>query len=262
MTAAAFEQLVEELDQIIIDGINNQPRSLQKRIGPSEMGTPCDLRIGYKLLDQPPVNVEDRVAWKPWIGTQVHDGLGCLFELANAKFPPRPNGDYRFLVEWKLDICQINGDDVDGNCDLYADANVIDWKIVGGEQLRKYKKNGPGDQYRTQAHLYGYGWAQKGYPVDRVAVYFLPRDQEFRQRYCWSEPYDEQVALDAITRVDGIARLAAALGPAALPLLKTGDAYCRFCPWFRPGSTDLAGGCAGHPDALPAPDTTLESLIA
>lgn len=259
---AGFEALVDELDQIIVNAINNQPRSLQKRIGPSEMCTPCDLRKGYKLAGIPQVNTEDRVAWKPWLGTQAHEGLACILETANALFPPAPNGDPRFLVEWRVDIGQVGGEDIDGQCDLWADATVIDWKFVGGEQLRKYKRNGPGEQYRGQAHLYGHGWRRKGYPVDTVAVYFMPRDQEFKQRHCWSEPYDEQIALDAIAKNDGIAKLVGALGPAALPLLQTGDAYCQYCPWFKPGSTNVASGCAGHPGALPAPDTTLQSLIA
>jgi len=249
---AALDALKEEIDGLIVDAINNQPRSLQTRIGPSEMGIPCDLRLGYKLAGHPVCNTEDRMPWKPWLGTQAHDGMATIFQLANAKFPPRPNGDPRFLVEYRVDVGVVNGEDVDGQCDLYVDGLVIDWKFTGGDQLRKYKKNGPGPQYEKQAHLYAAGWEAKGYPVHTVAVYFLPRDQEFRQRYFWHAAYDRQTAAGTVEKVDGIAKLVAALGPAAFPLLKTANAYCQYCPWLRRGSTDLATGCAGHPDATPS----------
>jgi hypothetical protein len=261
--ARTVANLVAELDGLIVDAIDNAPRSLQKRIGPSELGIPCDLKIAYKLLGHPEVNDGRSVAWKPFIGTAVHDALKVLLELANYALPGwNEHGRSRYLVEERVTVGQVNGDDIDGSCDLYVDGLVLDWKIVGGDQLRKYKKEGPGEQYRRQAHLYAYGWAQKGLHVTDVAVYFLPRDQEWRQRHVWTEPYDPQVALDTVAKVDGIAKLTAALGVNALPLLQTGDAYCRSCPWLKPGSTDLAGGCAGHPDAAPAVPDSLTSLIA
>lgn len=50
--------------------IHHHPRSQQKRIGPSEIGNPCDRRIGYKLLGHPERERGD--AWKPTVGTAVH----------------------------------------------------------------------------------------------------------------------------------------------------------------------------------------------
>ncbi|WP_066360302.1 hypothetical protein [Herbidospora mongoliensis] len=264
MTSSRVRALADEIDALIVDSINNQPRTLQTRIGPSEMGIPCDLRLGYKLAGTPPVNTSDRVAWKPWLGTQAHEGMAMIMQAANARYPLTERGDHRFLVEYRVDVGTINGTDIDGQCDLYLDGVVWDWKFTAGKKLREYKKNGPGEQYRRQAHVYALGWARKGYPVTDVVIYFFPRDQEFQQRYPWTEPYDEQLALDTIAKVDGIAKLVGALGPGALPLLKTGDAYCSYCPWFKPGSnpTDLARGCAGHPDALNTAPDPIHQLIA
>ncbi|GII84576.1 hypothetical protein Ssi03_25660 [Sphaerisporangium siamense] len=256
------DALVAELDGVIESAIANAPRSLQTRIGPSEMGIPCDLRLGYKLLGHPETNAARSVAWKPFVGTAVHDSLKLVFSFANYALPTwAEDGIPRYHVEEKVVVGQVNGDDIDGSCDMYVDGTVVDWKIVGGPSLRKYKAEGPGDQYRKQAHLYGWGWAQRGFPVENVAVYFLPRDQEWRQRYFWSEPFDEALALETVSKVDGIAKLVGALGVRALPLLRTAPAWCRSCPWLAPGSTDLARGCPGHPDAT-APDSSLTSLIA
>ena len=55
---------------MIRHAIAHHPRSLQKRIGPSEVGTPCDRRIGYKLLGH--TENERGDAWKPTVGTAVH----------------------------------------------------------------------------------------------------------------------------------------------------------------------------------------------
>lgn len=248
----------DELLHFIAEAINGAPRSLQKRIGPSEIGIPCARRIGYKLAGVPPVN--DRgVAWKPAIGTAVHDWLARVMVAANrslGEMPAALGGGPRFLVEHKVRVGRTLNEDIDGSCDLYDRATglVCDWKVVGGEQLRKYKANGPGDQYRIQAHTYGRGWQLRGENVQHVAVFFLPRDRELDKAHFWWEPYSEQVCVDALTRVEGIAKLTNALGRRALPLLPTADAWCGYCPHYLPASTDLENSCPGHRDAGTTPN--------
>lgn len=260
------EQLAADLDAAIEHGIRTQPRSLQRRIGPSEMGIPCDLRIAYRLLGTPECNpTAGRLPWKPFVGTAVHAALQVLLEAAGTRDPLYDLAGPRYLIEHRVPIAQVGGEDIDGSCDLYdrVSCTVLDWKIIGGSQLRRYKADGPGEQYRTQVHLYGYGWRRRGYPVRHVAIYFLPRDQEWRQRHIWSEPYDEQIALGAITRVQGIAALTSALGAGALPLMRRRQAWCQFCPWHKPGATDLPDGCPGDPDALKeAASAQFSDLIA
>lgn len=259
-TALDMDIVRDELLWAITDAITSHPRSQQKRIGPSEIGHPCARRIGYKLLGHPEANDRRGVPWKPTIGTAVHTWLESVFTGVNDKL----GMDDRFLLEQTVDVGEIGGEAITGHCDLFdvATGAVIDWKCVGPKQLLKYKKSGPGDQYRVQAHLYGRGWARQGRRVDHVAVMFLPRDGELKLSYLWHEPYDEQVALDALTRADGIAKLTGAAGAAALSVLPTADAYCQYCPWFKPGSKDLAGaGCPGDPKAT-APSSSITSLIA
>ncbi|MER7206364.1 hypothetical protein ABT340_04795 [Streptosporangium sp. NPDC000239] len=252
-----------ELDALIEGAITNAPRSLQTRIGPSELGIPCDLRIGYKLAGHPAVNVSQPLAWKPWIGTAVHGQLEELLARANMARPEwAETGADRYLLEERVTVGGVNGDDISGNSDLYLDGVVWDWKIPGGSTLRKYKASGPGEQYRVQAHLYGLGWERRGAPVSDVAIYFLPRDQEWKQRYLWSEPYNRAVAEASLSRADGIAKLVTALGQAAFPLLRRRESWCRSCPWLRPGATDLATGCGGDPDALTEAASELSDLIA
>lgn len=240
----------DELLWVITDAITNHPRSLQKRIGPSEIGIPCARRIGYKLAGVEPVNV-GRVPWKPTIGTAVHSWLEEVFKTVNTRLGTETSNGPRFLLEHRVNIGEILGEAITGSCDVYDSVTftVIDWKIVGAEALAKYRANGPGEQYRTQAHAYGRGWTRRGRRVDNVAVFFLPRDRELDKAHFWHERYDEQVAIDALTRVEGIAQLVSAAGPAALPLLPTTEAWCRYCPHFLPASTDIPTACPGHPAA-------------
>jgi hypothetical protein len=251
-----------DLVDVLRRHIAGQPRNHQTRIGPSEIGVPCERRIGYKTVGVPEVN--DRgVAWKPWVGTALHSETAMAFELDSLK---NHNGG-RWLLEEKVTAGQVNGTDLDGSCDLFDvhSGTVVDWKFTTRNKLRDYRAHGPGDQYRAQAHTYGLGWANRGYPVLTVGVFFFTRDGEFTDRLFWSEPYQEQVATAAIARADRIAALTTSLGPAlALPLLGTADAYCTYCPWHRPGSTDLAAGCPGDTatqERLAPPNTLAESLF-
>lgn len=255
--------LGRELLDEIRRSIDEHPRSQQIQIGPSEVGHPCARRIGYKLLGMPerpgPPN------WKATVGTYCHSGLEDVFDTFNQRTAIAESdmlGQERFLIEETLYCGQIGPQPLLGHCDLYdrVTNTVVDWKTCGPTQLKKYKTNGPGEQYRAQAHIYGRGWALRGFPVQRVAVMFLPRNGELAEAIWWTEPYDEQIALAAMQRAEGIAIATNTLGPAALAGLPTADTWCSLCPFFRSGSTDPASGCAGHPagDHTRSRDTVLD----
>lgn len=237
----------EYLD-VIKTTIGNHPRSLQKRIGPSELGGPCARRIGYKLAGAEEVPGADDTPWLPTIGTATHTWLEDAFMTANRGFD-----HLRWLVEMSVSVGEVGGIDITGHVDLYdrVTATVIDHKVVGPTTLRKYKAHGPGDQYEGQIMLYGRGLRRRGLPVDRVMIAFLPRNAELRDAYLWHAPYDEAKAEAVLQRAEGIALAVKALGDGAYAALGTADQYCRRCPFHRRGSTDLSQGCPGDPAAIP-----------
>lgn len=240
----------DEYASVIANAIRNNPRSLQRAIGPSEVGHTCARRIGYKLLDTDVINTGDDAPWLPTIGTGVHGWLDDAFTFANTG-----QDNMRWLTELRVEVGEVGGQTVAGNCDLYdrVTATVFDHKIVGATTLKRVKGNRhPGEQYRTQIHLYGRGLVRRGLSVDTVAIAFLPRNAELHDRYIWHEPYDEQVALAGLERAEGIALAASVLGTDALATLPTADAFCHRCPYFRSGSADLTRGCPGDPGREPA----------
>jgi hypothetical protein len=246
MTPAA--QVGAELLQLIKTRIIHHPRSLQVAIGPSEIGHSCARRIGYKLAGVP--EREGQLPnWKATVGTAVHTWMESMLDDDNLSYAERTgSGQERWFVETRVNVGDINGTDVEGSCDVFdrVTGTVVDWKTNGPAMLKKYKK-GPSKEYRAQAHLYGRGWQRKGMTVRNVMIIFLPRNGELSEAVVWTEPYDEQIAVDALTRATGIAVLVDAFGDRAYNHLETADAYCTHCPFFRAGSTDLRAGCPGHP---------------
>lgn len=236
-----------ELLHVIRTAIADAPRSAQVQIGPSEIGTECDRRVGYKLLGVPAVHVDLDGAWRPTVGTAVHAWLADAFGAAAvAGWPDR----YRWLTEHRVTVGTVPGmGDITGTADLFdrATGTVIDWKIVGVTTLRRVRAHGASAQYRAQAHLYGRGFTLAGVPVRNVAIAYLPSAGQLTDAHLWTEPYDEAVALDALARLGALHHATTALGPAALPLLPTADAYCTHCPWFANDTADLQRSCPGHP---------------
>lgn len=241
---ATPDDLRGEIVGVIEAAILGAPRSHQRKVGPSEIGHPCDRRLGYRLLGVPKTN--DRAGWRPTVGTAVHAWLADTFVDANEKWRQQTGETgTRWLVEMRVDV----GDDVTGSCDLYdrATATLIDWKIVATTTLRSAKASGPSQQYRTQAHLYGRGWTRRGMPVERVGIYYLPSSGELSEGHLWTEAYDETVATAALERLARISALVEAFGEKALTVLpcNVDEATCRYCPWFLPAATDLTEACPG-----------------
>lgn len=233
--------LLDEVLGVVTDAITSTPRSRQRAIGPSEIGTECTRRLAYKLAGVPG---RDRPGWKPTVGTAVHAWLADAFAAANSG-----RDRARWLVETRVDVGTIGGQPVVGSADLYdiATGTVVDHKIVGAASLRAKRVAGhPGRQYATQGQLYGRGFTRRGLPVTAVAILALPQNGELSEAWWWSEPYDEAAAVDALGRADGVASLVAAGGAAAAAALPTADAWCAYCPWFTPGAADLTTGCPGH----------------
>ena len=257
------DDIADTLTAAIKNAITQHPRSQQTRIGPSEVGQECARRIAYKLLGQPENSHRD-APWLPTIGTAVHAWLEGVFDNDNLTHAPERDHQERWLVETRVNVGEINGTIITGSADLFDrfTGTVIDWKIVGPTTLRKYKSKGPGQQYRTQAHLYGRGFARAGHQVNRVMIAFLPRNAELTDAHIWSEPYDESIAVAALARATGISLTVNTLGHTGLAAVPTTESYCNFCPYLQRGSTDLSTGCPGAETAIAHTATAQQNQLA
>jgi hypothetical protein len=218
-----------ELRAVALAYENQLERTVQTVIGPSGIGNPCSRCLGRQILGpEHEVRREFEDPWCAIVGTAVHAWLDEACEYANIT-----RGGTTYLTEQRVQPCPEllpKG----GNADLYIipRATVIDHKVVGVSPLRKYRLNGPGHQYRVQAHTYGLGYVLAGRPVEHVGIAFWPRGGRLSELYVWTEPFDVQIAAQGLERFRAIKVLVEAGGPAVLPMLDN-DPDCWDCEGKR-----------------------------
>jgi hypothetical protein len=224
------------------DGIVNQPRSLQKRIGPSELGTACDHCLAAKLAGWEQVRDAD---WLPYIGTSVHAQNAHIFEQAGP----------RWLAETDVMVGWVGDAEIWGSSDLFdvEEGTVVDWKVVGPTTLTAAKR-GPSPVYYRQINLYGLGFRNAGHDVKKVAICYLPRNGVSLSAAVWWEgPFDPAAGLQTLSRanqmVDHINQLRAIATEAV-------DVWISGLP-----RDERCYDCARFADA-PARSSSLASLVA
>ncbi|PWH05217.1 hypothetical protein DEO23_14145 [Brachybacterium endophyticum] len=188
---------------LIENSIRRQPRSMQKLIGPSEIGTDCTHCLAAKVAGWE--ETQRDTAWLPMIGTAVHAALAEFFEADNRQ-SLAAGRRARWRPEHRVEVGSIGPHHISGTCDLYdtATGTVVDFKIVGAETLRTAKA-APKPVYRTQVHLYGRGYENAGHTPERVMIAHLPRNAvSLTQAVIFEEPYDRTVALEALERANRV----------------------------------------------------------
>jgi len=241
---------VAEMRTALKDYDDNRPRSMQTTLGPSELGTPCQRQIAYKLSGATR-QVINAPKWAAMQGTAMHALMEDVLGFHNGQL-----GRPRWVIEQRVDV----DDEIGGAGDAYdADhALVVDWKYVGVTTLRKVRrKTVPVEQlvtpdYRVQAHLYGYGHERAGRPVRWVRLVLLARSHDYDDSAEWTERYRPEIAIAALDRYYATQDLVAALGLPGSGLFgavpaRPGDA-CQWCEFRRPGLAADASGCPGNTD--------------
>lgn len=243
---------VRELHGVLTRFDAQRPRSRQVALGPSELGTPCDLQIALKLaaVAQRP---ESQVPWAAIQGTAMHVLMADVLAWANSV------EQAQWTIEQRLQV----DDEIGGAGDAYdgRHAMVVDWKYTGSTALRKVARTTVPNadlvtpDYRVQAHLYGWGHEAAGRPVDWVRLVFLARSHDFGDSREWTERYDPQVAVDAMTRFyairETVVNVDGARDPRRLDIVAAAPDKdtCKWCPFKRPGGPVDATGCPGDTQA-------------
>lgn len=247
-----------EIIEIVEWHERNAPRSLQKTLGPSEVGHPCLRHLGYKFLDVPRCNTQfGRDVLPAALGSAMHARLEHHFLAENIR-----RGGERYLTELRVEPYP----GLTGSLDLYDKEKklVRDWKILGDASFRKFKK-APSLTYRRQVQLYGRGMELLGYPVEIVSIVAIPKAGTLRGAHVYREPYNPAVAEMLEARwwdfVGNIDDYGAEKHPERvhwLPTVTPDQAdVCRVCPWFdknaTPGPDLTSTRCAGPTATAAAP---------
>lgn len=173
---------------LVLDLIGEKTsRSVQKDIGPSEMGG-CKRRAWHRLQGTPKTN-PDTLGMAAWMGTAIHTALEKAMQKQD------PFGE-RFSLEVEVKA-EVDGFPVRGHVDVYDSllAEVVDWKTTTKRGLKDF----PSEQQRIQVQVYGYLLRANGFDVDAVTLVGIPRDGNEQDIVIHTEPYDESVALQGFS---------------------------------------------------------------
>lgn len=238
--------LREEIGRIIRWGANQSDRSKQVALGCSEIGDPCERKIGMTMAGLEQVNFTAD-PWPAIVGTSVHTWLGDTVNAYQKHF-----GDEGWISE--LEVLATNW--LPGHVDLYhaPTATVLDLKNPSRDNAKKMRKHGVGEVYTSQVQAYGKGVRRSGRPVKRVGVLMLSRDGNLRDMWCKTWPYDEEYVDAAIARVVDIGDQVIAADVENHPenwsqIPVTPSRLCGWCKWYNPslpGPSDK--GCPGRFD--------------
>lgn len=241
-TLSREDRLRKELAGVIRWHEQNQPRSQQKALGPSQIGHPCARRLVYSIVDAPTCNP----GFDPLpaaIGSAFHARLEAHFEAENKRL-----GRRRWLTETSVEPWP----GLTGSADLFDTdtGRVIDWKILGDSSYKRTKLNGPTVSYQRQAQLYGRGFERAGYQVNEVAIVVIPKAGTLSGTVPWVADYDPAVAAEVEARWHQLVLMTDVLDVEhhreRITSFETADEACAFCPFFDRSPAGDPNKCPGH----------------
>lgn len=227
-------RLEAEIKQAFTDYSHNRPRSLQKTLGPSEIGSLCKRQLAFGVT-APTMGKGTNVygdVWRSHVGTALHKEDELVLKFVNEQA-----GETIWIPE-----ARVKGhDEHPGTCDAFhvPTNTVVDWKHPGKFMFDHYRKEGPSWKYRIQTHIYGKGYARFGFPVKYVALMFISPASDLHHGFLWMEEFRPVIADLALANLDEIKAKCADLDVvnhperfAEFPITPSDD--CRFCNWFSP----------------------------
>ena len=249
-----------ELRRVFLEHAARSPRTLQRHLGPSELGVECDRQVVGKLAALPTTNhVVD--PWPSIVGTACHAWAADAFTADNLR-----RGVLRWVAEQKV----TPHPDHPGTADLYdaVEQAVVDHKFLGESSMAKVRKGWP-RKYKRQLLLYGLGYWLLGLPVRRIVLAAYPRTAASLDGlyvsdlpFSTDDGHQGQILPEVLAELEDTFRetvhrrqladlvVAGQLRIDDVTRLPDSD-ECFFCPFYRPQSAKDSGpGCPGTVAAL------------
>jgi hypothetical protein len=213
--------IANELIKAVTASSKGSSRSLQKQVGPSEIGG-CRKKTWLKINGYQSTN-PNTLRLSAIMGTAIHTYIQEAFERQDPF-------KERYILEGEFEY-----EGLMGHVDMYDKENceVVDWKTVKKTNLTYF----PSKQQRMQVQLYGYLLTKNGTEVKTVTLVAIPRDGDERDIVYHSEPYDESVALAGLAWLKEVQEMTEAPAPEK-------DAFfCQhYCNFYDKTGT---AGCTG-----------------
>ena len=201
--------------QLLIDVLRakdaGRSRSKQTQVGPSELGG-CRRKVWYRLNDQPETN-ENELKLAAIMGTAIHASIEDAIRTVD------PKGE-KYWVETDVEYSGMKA-----HIDLFIPetGDVIDWKTVKKQNLSYF----PSSQQRWQVQIYGYLLSKNGYEVKTVNLVAIARDGNEKDVKVHTEPYDEVMALAALSWLENVK------ASTVLPAPEKEASFCKdYCQYY------------------------------
>ena len=206
---------IEDPKELLLHVLHSQDasrdRSMQTEVGPSEIGG-CKRKVWYRLNAQPHTN-DNQSKLAAIMGTAIHAAI----EEAIGAIDPEGK---EYLVE-----TEVAYGDMKAHVDLFIPSSgaVVDWKTSKIKNLGYF----PSNQQRWQVQLYGYLLSKNGYVVKTVNLVAIARDGSEKDIKVHTEPYDEVMALAALSW------LANVKASTVLPEPEKDQSFCKdYCQYY------------------------------
>ena len=189
----------------------SRSRSVQTQVGPSELGG-CRRKVWYRLNAQPETN-ENELKLAAIMGTAIHAAI----EEAIGAIDPKGE---KYVVE-----AEVQYGDMKAHVDLFIpeSGDVIDWKTSKIKNLSYF----PSTQQRWQVQVYGYLLSKNGYEVKTVNLVAIARDGNEKDVKVHTEPYDETMALAALSWLENVK------ASKELPAPEKDASFCKdYCQYY------------------------------
>jgi hypothetical protein len=260
-TERGNDSLHQDLKAMLKQHAYSHERHAQIELGPSQVGHPCARNIVSGLVSGKEEAINPQFDPLPsYIGVASHAAMEEAAKLDNYKRLERQEPG-RWLPERKVKVAE----GLSGTADLYdlKTNTVIDYKFPGTTKMTEYRKllaegKPPSIIYHVQAHLYGKGYRNEGYPVKRVGIWLLPRSGLLSTSRLWLEDYSEDLVQQQISRLHDLILLSYDMDlenhPERLAMIPITPYQCTWCPFFsvnpvRTQSNPYA--CAGGEEYRP-----------
>lgn len=217
----AIEDPKELLLHVLHSKDASRDRSTQTEVGPSEIGG-CRRKVWYRLNAQPATN-ENQSKLAAIMGTAIHAAI----EEAIGAIDPEGK---EYLVETEVAFGGMKA-----HVDLFVPSTgaVIDWKTSKVKNMSYF----PSNQQRWQVQIYGYLLSKNGYEVKTVNLVAIARDGNEKDVKVHTEPYDETMALAALSWLENVK------ASKELPAPEKDASFCKdYCQYYD-ASEEM--GCGG-----------------
>lgn len=250
---AFAQQYSKEIRDVVFRYAARMPRSMQRHLGPSELGHQCDRQLVGKMAGVNLGNGNSSQLHDPWasyVGTAIHASMDDAFkwdaaepdpdklDMENGKNPGRWEPERRVTPDPESDSPHP------GTADLYDHRYkaVVDWKCQSEGVRDKLKRNGPPPHYWYQMLLYSLGYMNEGFPVERMILVSLPRTKSSMDDiYCYEHVItqaDLDATQDILRKTEAREQLAQIVASGDMDLFDIpatpSDSDCAYCPYFNP----------------------------